>query len=223
MDMNMHPTPIDTGRKRLDIGLTALRNSGGAWWLVLGMILLQEAAVYMNGTELAHIVKRPIQDAAGKALARTGKYLLSNSWFIGPGLIAAARLLKKRDTNGCDSRLDQQGRRDLNEIGKKIVSGTTDDGKKVIEVKASELLAMAELMRNELKNTVFPQAYSDRLSPDELEKLLGEAGIESEIQWDVEMDIDCGLGEKHVVREDTVQPARKSNFQDRPKKKVRGR
>lgn len=221
--MNMYPTPFNTGNKRLDIGLTALRNSGGAWWLVLGMILLQEATVYMNGTQLANIVKRPIQDAAGQAMARTGKYLLSNSWFIGPGLIAAARLLKKRDTDGCDSRLDLHGRRELNEIGKKIVTGTTDGGKKVIEVKASELLALAELMRNELKNTVFPQAYSERLSPEELEKLLGEVGIESEIQWDVELDIDCGLGEKHIVRDGTYQTVKKSDFQTRPTKKVRGR
>ncbi len=221
--MNMHPIPFDTGNKRLDFGLTALRNSGSAWWLVLGMILLQEAMVYMNGTELARIVKRPIQDAAGKALVQTGKYLLSNSWFIGPGLVAAARLLKKRDTNGCDSRLDHQGRRELNDIGKKIVSGTTDDGKTVIEVKASELLALAELMRDELKNTVFPQTYSDRLSPDALEKLLGEAGIESEIHWDVEMDVDLGLGEKHIACDDTYQAGAKTDYRGRLKKKVRGR
>lgn len=221
--MNMHPIPFDTGKKRLDIGLTALRHSGGAWWLVLGMILLQEATVYMNGTELAHIVKRPIQDAAGKAVARTGKYLLNNSWFIGPGIVAAARLLKKRDTDGCDSRLDQQGRRELNDIGKKIVTGTNEEGKTVIEVKASELLALAELMRNELKNTVFPEVLSSSLTSDALERLLGEAGIESELHCDVEVDIDCGLGEKHIVREDTVQSAKKPDFPVRPQKKVRGR
>ncbi len=221
--MNMYPTPIDTGNKRLDLGLTALRHSGGAWWLVLGMILLQEATVYMNETELAHIVKRPIQDAAGKAVTRTGKYLLRNSWFIGPGVVAAARLMKKRDTAGCDSRLDHKGRHELNDIGKKIVTGTSDGGKTVIEVKASELLALAELMRNELKNTVFPEMLSGNLTPDALEKLLGEAGIESDVHWDVEMDIECGLGEKHIVREDTVQPARKSIFPVRAKKKIRGR
>jgi len=78
-------------------------------------------------------------------------------------------------------------------------------------------------MRNELKNTVFPEAHSGRLSPDELEKLLGETGIEGERQWDVEMDVDHGLGEKHIVREDIYQPAKKNGFYARTKKKVRRR
>jgi len=196
--------PFDTGNSRVDLNLTMLRHSGGAFWLVFGIMAVQAAVKYANGTEAAYLLKQPIKAATSAAMASSGSFLLKNSWVLGPALLAVARLLKKHDTNGCESKLDTTGRREIHDVGNGIVVGSDSDGRQVVQVKASQLLAIAELIKNELKNNLSTMSLYDSSSVDAVKKLFPD-GLDSEdLNFEVTMDIDAGLTKDLVtVSEDT--------------------
>lgn len=197
----MYPMPINTGNARRDLNLTALRYSGSAWWLVLGLMALEEAVVYANSTQAAYLLKKPIKAATGAAMASSGQFLLKHTWVLGPAVLAVARLLKRRDTDGCDSKLDHRGRREIHDIGNQIQAGVTETGQPIVNVKASQLLAIAELLKGELNNTSFPASHGDSLSPEAINKLFGEC-VDCEVNFYVMMDIETGIEKESLVAKD---------------------
>lgn len=195
----MYPMPINTGNARRDLNLTALRYSGSAWWLVLGLMALEEAVIYANSTQAAYLLKKPIKAATGAAMASSGQFLLKHTWVLGPAVLSVARLLKRRDTDGCESKLDHKGRREIHDIGNQIQAGVTETGQPIVDVKASQLLALAELIKAELKNTNFPESHGDSLSPEAINKLFGDSDLDCKINFSVMMDIETGLGSETLA------------------------
>ena len=86
-----------TGNRRRDVNLALLRHSEDAWWLVLGIMLMQEAAIFTTKRVVIPAAKAAVNSQTGKVITKaTALKLRDSTGLLGPALIAASQVLKDR-------------------------------------------------------------------------------------------------------------------------------
>lgn len=179
--------PISTGNAHTDMYMSALRHSGGAFWLVAGLYVADKSMRWANGTEIAHMAKAPIKKAGAQALNSAFNALKSNTWVIGPGLLAAAALFKQRATDDPEAKLSSQAEDMLSKTANSADGNISVSETGEVNVNASDILAIAKILQKECNSS---RPLSSALTAKEIEKLLSEEDLISDLRWNVKMDVD---------------------------------
>lgn len=86
-----------TGSRRQDFNLSLLRHGGGAWWLVLGMMAMQEGSILANRYMITPLAKGALNSNVGTATTSAIAHGFRNyTWLVGPALIAGLHVLRRR-------------------------------------------------------------------------------------------------------------------------------
>jgi hypothetical protein len=200
-----------TGDPVKDLHHALLRHSGGAVWIVLGMMAVHHGARWIKNTAFASLPKDPVTMAAEKGAKSGFSAVKDRSAAYGEAVVAGARGLKKQSTG--DDTLSPAAEAELRKAGEAMSSDAVAfgaDGKATINIKASELLGIAKVLKNELRVS---KSLTDELSDEEIEKLgLAHVTGTGGFHWNIDMDLDTSVLKKTLAHADSAEAGTAGKF-----------